>query len=213
MRSSRTVGRPNSLATASARPEHGTQHADGQRLGLGHAQALGQQVGEQDEQGGDGGEREQETHGLCAALGQPEHQQFGQVGGQCAFAHHAAQDGDGVQPDLRDREVLARLGLHLHDQFGAGFTILHHLPKPQAPGGGQRDFGHGEEGTGQYQCKDQQQALGQAHRQGGNTMEIGFPDVKDVSIRPHIACPWSWGMPGRLAGRAERAKKSRPKAA
>ena len=117
--------------------------------------------------GGEGGRRGDRRGGEGRAGGglrtQPQGEEPGEVGTQGAFADHAAEDGHRVEADLHDGEVVARLLLHAQHPLGARIALVGHLAQAQATRSRQRDLGQGEEGAGDDQRQDEQQALDQAH--------------------------------------------------
>jgi hypothetical protein len=96
----------DSGAAAAPQLAHGADHHQRQPLGLVEAQALGQQVGQHDEQRGDAGERQPEAHRLGLLRPQPGLDQAGEMRAQRALAHHTGQDGQRVHADLHDGEVM-----------------------------------------------------------------------------------------------------------
>jgi hypothetical protein len=84
---------------------------------------------------------------------------------QRAFAHHAAQNGHSVLPDLHHGEIVARLLLRAQHALGAGVALLGQLAQAQTPGRRERDLGHREESTGCNQQPNEQQAGTQGHAQ------------------------------------------------
>ena len=146
---------------------HGPHQAHRQALGFVHAQALGEEVGEDQEDRNDGDERGDEGGPLRRFRAEPDSEQAGEVGAERALAHHAAENGDGVQADLHDGEVVARPRLQLQHPLGSRVALVGHLAQAQAARCRQADLGEREEGAGHDQRADDQQALGQRHGVAG----------------------------------------------
>jgi len=127
---------------------------------------LGQQVGKQDEQRRDRQERRQEAQRLRPALGQPQPEQGVEIGAERPFADDAAQDGDGVEPDLHHGEILAGLVLHQQHTIGARVAFVRHLAQAQAARCGERNFCHREKRAGGNQQGNEQQTVGQGQIHG-----------------------------------------------
>ena len=125
------VEQPHQRLEQRREPLHGAAHQYRQPLRFGHREALGQQVGQQDEQRGDEDEGGEKAHrGRCLGR-QPGREPAGEIRRERAFAHHAAQNGHGVHPNLHHGEILARLLLRAYHQPGARIALVHHLAQPQ----------------------------------------------------------------------------------
>ena len=146
-------------------PLHGPAHQHGQALGLGHRQALGQQIGQQDEQRSDQSERGQKSDGGRTLGAQPGLDPFCKEGGECAFADHAAQNGHRVDANLCHGEIFAWLLLRANDKGSSRIAIIHHLPQPQAARSGQRNLRRGEKGAEGNQQGNGEEALRHIHKQ------------------------------------------------
>ena len=138
---------------------HWARHAQCQPLGVGHGQALGEQVGQQDEQRSDDKERSQKSAGLRRFRRHPQAEKSREMGCQRTFADDAAQDGHRVQPHLHHGEIVARLLLHAQHPFGAHIALIGQLAQAQAARSGQRNFSDRKKGTRCNQQHDQQGIL------------------------------------------------------
>jgi hypothetical protein len=153
------IGRPSS-----DRPQHDgeEEHRPDQRhrhpLGLVHRQALGQQIGQHDEQDGDAGEGQREGHALRRVHVDQRSQQRLEMRRQRALPDHAGQDRQRVDADLHDGEVVARLLLDLQHLRGAVIAFVRQLSQLQPTRRGQRELRHREERAGADQQEDEQQA-------------------------------------------------------
>ena len=144
---------------------HWARHAQCQPLGVGHGQALGEQVGQQDEQRSDDKERSQKSAGLRRLRRQPQTEKSSEMGRQRTFSDDAAQDGHRVQPHLHHGEIVARLLLHAQHPLGAHVALIGQLAQAQAARSGQRNFSDGKKGTRCNQQHDQQRILEHGKRQ------------------------------------------------
>jgi hypothetical protein len=161
------------VGTAAVEPHHGSQqrhgglhgcdHAQGQALGFGHAQALGEQVGEQDEQRGDDGERGEEARRLRARVAQPQAEDFREMGAERPLAHDAAEHRHGVLADLHGGEVVTGVHLQAQHLVGTAVALVGELAQAQAARGGQGDFRQREECAGRDEQGDDEQALREGH--------------------------------------------------
>ncbi len=129
--------------------EHRPDHHQRAGLWKRHGDALGDQVGELDEEQGD----DQERADIGDALGS-DHVQVGQQRrlqqvGDMLLADDTGQDGHAVDADLHDGEEVARLLLEQHDLGGAAVATLRQHLQLGAARCGQRDLGNREEGADQ----------------------------------------------------------------
>ena len=133
-------------------PAHGTHQLHRHGFRQNHAQTLGQQVGKQNEQRGDGDERECETGLVQQGTVIEQLQQLSHIGGQALLADDAAQNGDGVQRDLNHGEEGA--GLLLQVEYRQGLLVAFLGQHPQLDLAGRRD---GDFGDGKYTAEQDQQ--------------------------------------------------------
>jgi len=128
----------------------GASH-QGDALGGEQRKALGNQIGEHDEEqrhgekGNRGGDR--------AGVFRWEHEggkRF-ERGRDRGFAHRPGEDGDAIQTDLYHRKVVTRLVLQVQDPFRRGIALLGQHLDAQPARGGERDLRQREERARQYE--------------------------------------------------------------
>nr|CUV15052.1 protein of unknown function [Ralstonia solanacearum] len=181
-------------------PDHRAQHAqaalhrpdDGQReaLRVEHRQALGQQIGKQDEQPRHDDEAGQVGDAVGARLRQPVGQPPGQRARDLALADDAGQNGDRVHADLHDREEVARRVLELQDPRGAVVAVVGQRLQAGAARGGYGDFRGGEEGADQDQRDQNEHVHSVSVRAGG--LPIGGPPAPGGGDCPRAGAGPSW---------------------